>query len=354
MEHAYIESDSDDEGAGVGMPQDYEEEDEVSVQTHPMTLKGPVLARSTLLGKASEQEEQPITTTTTTTTTTTPQPTAPTAQPEKRKRGRPRKNSTGSTGAKAVSFASEAEVHEQPSQQPLQDPTPQPMYVPSRQEIQEWENQKTVQRLSERVIKEYERNAREKLKEKAKGGVDWDTAQALQEEEKKEKETLLRKIEMYYQYYPEECLETCTRKTKWSFKAPVGEMEEEINRCKRQLNIKRAKMGVEKAHIFLLYGLENLAISGFGIPAHNLAYEASKSKELFEEELAEIAIEHVDWFSMGAKTRYMFNVFLLFNKVVQANRKQMNAVSQNPQQTNVGAGISPLTEDELRARYGDL
>lgn len=279
-----------------GDEQEAYEYEEVEPSEIPEWLQGPVLSRSNILENrvssstnAGEAQQQP-----------TEQPIVE-EPPPKRKRGRPRKNSTGT-----VSFGG------------TQTFTPAP---PTASELRAQRRKEEGENIAAQYIPILEKKIKEERKKQ--GGVDWEINVALEEEERKQKETLMRKIEMYYKYFPEECFASSTRKSKWSYRTATQELEDEIRRCQKELDIKRAITGVHKAHLAFVYGLEKLAIHGFGVPVYNLAHEVSLSDEMFQEELAEIAIEHIDWFTMGAKTRYAYNLFMIFNRVLTENQRKM-------------------------------
>jgi hypothetical protein len=65
-----------------------------------------------------------------------------------------------------------------------------------------------------------------------------------------------------------------------------------------------------------------------GIPAHNFAQKATTAKEIFEDELKELAIDYYEIFgNAGVKTRYAMQVAMLFKEVVDQNSKYMTAAN---------------------------
>jgi hypothetical protein len=312
-ERALIESEEEEGGEYI----EYEEVDPSELAVGE-SLNWPVLSRTGLNGKDKD----------TTSETTEFHPVNPsTEQPAKKKRGRPRKNSTGS--GKSVSFAETSS-------------TP-PAPLPTEREIRDLENREEAQRIAAQQLRQFDKAVKDERKKL--GNIDWEVTQGMLQEERTEKETLLKKIEMYYQYYPEECLWTSTRKAKWSFKSSLHELHEEVNRCRKQLDIKRAQAGIENFHYTLCYGIETLAIEAVGIPLHGLTAEAARSKAVFQDVLNELAIDYVDWFTMGATTRYAFDMFLMVNRVYKANTERMAAMHR----TSMGPDAS-----ELADKYSDL
>jgi hypothetical protein len=216
--------------------------------------------------------------------------------------------------------------------------------LPTPAEAAKKERQDTAMKIASQVLPVFDKAVKEERKRLA--GVERDNVgMMLDEEERKVKEGLLDKIEMYYKLYPVECWETCTRRTKWSLRSPTKELEDEVSRCKRELNFNRALYATEKGHSMLMHGLEYAAINGFGVPAHGLAARAAQSKQLFEDELKELAIDHLDMFNMGAKARYFMQVAMLFKTVIDENSRFLSVQQGN---------VPPPSSSTVRANHEEL
>ncbi len=307
MEAAYIESTSLSEGEEVVWGGEGEEfapnaysDDELD--TGAGVINGPVLSRSALMASSFIPRAGAATTVVN--------------EPPKRKRGRPRKDSTGSVGS-TVTPAPQKTVRFQ-----QQDDEEIPR-LPTAAESARVNREREAMKMAAQMMPFFDKKVKEERKKS--GGVEWDITQVMAEEEREVKEGLLRKIEMYYKFFEDKCWATSTRKTKWSYRSSVKELEEEVKRCKKELDIERGYNALQKGHIFLVYGLEKLAIEGFGVPVHGVTKRAAESAQIFEDELKEIAIDHSDWFTMGAKGRYALQLFSLFNTVLNENRKLMQA-----------------------------
>lgn len=305
-----------DNGAGVWYSDGEKEIMEIA-------MNGPILSRAQLINK--DQLENNEDSGCCDSRTNSQAPITP-----KRKRGRPRKDS--GNAPKSVSF--------QPEEPPVRIPTPA--------EAAQKERRDTALKMASQMLPAFDKAVRE---ERKRSGVDWDVTVLIDAEERKQKEALLNKIEMYYRHYPDECWETSTRRTKWSLKTGLKELEDEVLRCKRELSMKRAMYMTEKGHSFLMHGLEYAAIHGFGVPAHGLADKAKRSRELFEDELKELAIDHLDMFNMSAKGRYAMSVAMLFKSVIDENAKFMVSSS---------TGVAPSSSEqkavneELLRKYANL
>ncbi len=161
-------------------------------------------------------------------------------------------------------------------------------------------------------------------------GVDYNTEEGDSDEtaEKLIRMKHLNTIAMYHQFFPK-LAASCPRRTKFSLKTPLRELEDEINRCKSVLKQDRAIDTVEKLDTFLDYGMEQMAIHGFGIRAQGLAAKGQASRAVVEEELKELAIKYSDKLDMSVEWRYLMKKLQLFGMVIEENERLYG--SKSPQ-----------------------
>jgi hypothetical protein len=232
----------------------------------------------------------------------------------KRKRGRP-------VGSKKVRFANDStgKLNEQMTRDYVEDAEDELLRRSremTRAKMAEWDR-KRKEDEDARLAEEEERMAEEEANE-----------------EFEIKREFLQKIEMYYQYFPE-LQASCPRKTKWSLKSSIKDLEGELFRCDNELSLKRSLYSVKKADLFLKFAIEKLLVHGFAVPAHGLAAEAEKSQVLIESELKELAIKYKDWLDVSVECRYICNLVQQVGAVLQRNDELIKQRSENMSKVNM-------------------
>jgi hypothetical protein len=153
-------------------------------------------------------------------------------------------------------------------------------------------------------------------------GTDEETAEKLM------KMKHLTTIEMNYKYFPY-LAASCPRRTKFSLKTPLRDLEDEINRCNNEKKQRRALALMKKLDIFTNWALQQVAIHGFQVRAQGLAKLAEQDQELVEEELKELAIEWRDVVDVSPTARYFMKTMQRMGELIEKNDQVYG--SKNPQ-----------------------
>lgn len=153
-------------------------------------------------------------------------------------------------------------------------------------------------------------------------GTDEETAEKLM------KMKHLTTIEMNYQYFPY-LAASCPRRTKFSLKTPLRDLEDEINRCNNEKKQRRALALMKKLDIFTNWALQQVAIHGFQVRAQGLAKLAEEDQELVEDELKELAIEWRDVVDVSPTARYFVKTMQRMGELIERNDKVYG--SKNPE-----------------------
>jgi hypothetical protein len=342
MSEAWIESEGESSLGGESGEQPVQQLEELlaSFETAP----GSKLGASVLSGIPSSPQEDHLTddflapevTTQNTTTTTT----------AKRGRGRPKgkqatKRSTPAVTTNAVATAQRkaAEVYE------LEEAATE-LNLTSQSAWQK-EKEETIDKLSSKAIRDLDIQIKQAKKQQAdamKEAVEFGYEADMSKEEWTAKNSLLKKIQMYYHHYPQ-LRETNERRGKWSAKTSFKDLQDEVNRCDSQLSLDRSYLTMCSIDLFNNYLAEIVLRQGFGVPAHGLAAEAKKSQMVVEDELKELSIKYHDWLETGPEVRYMIKFANRVSRVIERNHEIIKH----------GAPLEPAEEDvNFQNKYGDM
>ncbi len=266
-------------------------------------------------------------------------------KPTPRKRGRPRKSAAPLNASAPPKVPKNAALLNEVLEQAVEvNLTQQDL------QKQRWEEEKkdTIEKLSMRATRELDQQMREAKKtqaKQAKEAFEKGYEQALSEEELATKTNLLQQIKMYYRYY-ENLEATNERRSKWSLKTSIKDLQDEVTRCQDTLKMDRAYHTMGQLDVFFNYFIETVGIKAFGVPCHGLAAEAKQSQFIVEEEIKELSIKYHEYLDMGPETRYLLRVAQRFNTVLERNRSMM------------ARGMSPVNaaeqESNLQNKYSEL
>lgn len=255
--------------------------------------------------------------------------------PPVRRRGRPPKKSTNNSKQAAAVYNLEEAAKES---------------VVSIKDKWEQEKKDTVAKLSEKAARDLEREIKKAQSEKTtatKQGVEYGYAAKLSKEEMEVKEKLLKKINMYYSFYSE-LEESNTRKGKWSLGTPVKDLEDELQRCEKKLQLERAYGTMCTVDTLFNYFVEGVCIKGFGVPVHGLAAEAKNSREVVEDELKELSIKYCDYLETGPELRYLMKMAQRVNLVLSRNTAMMQ------RKAGPSEDYQSETQYKVNDKYSDL
>jgi hypothetical protein len=238
--------------------------------------------------------------------------------PVKRGRGRPRKSApktsnTSTTTTTTTALKKESLINEM--QEKGKD------LVLDTKEKWEREKKETVEKLSNKAVRDLDtkiRKAQKMADESARESVEFGYNAELSEKEHAAKMSLLKKIQMFYNFYPN-LKESNDRRGKWSLKTSIKDLQDEIARCNSQLSLERSFHTICQIDTLLNYGVEQILIQGFSVPCHGLAAEAQRSREAVEDELKELSIKYHEYLETGPELRYLMKFVQRVSFVLQRN-----------------------------------
>ena len=147
------------------------------------------------------------------------------------------------------------------------------------------------------------------------------------------KKSLLRKINLYYKYFPH-----LQGKKKFTVKSAIPVLEDEIDRCAEEVATGDILQNVKDADLLFATGLEVALVRFFNVNARGLRKHSEECQELIEKELREFAVKYNSFFTTGPEWRYMMHYIRRLYFVINGG---------------VGFNFGTMTEDETEM-YKDL
>jgi len=203
----------------------------------------------------------------------------------------------------------------------IEDPPPQappkkrgPKKVPVViDEGKDEEKRREREEEKEKAKREKEKKKQEKEKEKEYAQRERETKREEEEgDELLDREELLRKIQLYYSYFPS--LKTAR---KFTVQSKMGVLESELRRCQTGIKSDAALENVKRFDIILATVAE--VFLGAYYPVRGLKEEAERTQDIFENEYKELAIEYEYLFSCGPEFRYLMKFVQRILKVIKVN-----------------------------------
>jgi hypothetical protein len=213
-----------------------------------------------------------------------------------------------------------------------------------------------MEKASAPLLHQFDKHMKEQRgKDKARDmGVDLNLhpEMALDPEEYAIKTKLLQQIEMRYDFDTSGLLrDSCPRKTKWTYKCSIADLQNELRRCEQKRNISHALESMKSMDLLLNYAAE-LFLCKTGTPAQGLAAAAKESQDIIEEELQEMSIKYCDWFDFNPETRYLISSIKRIAAVVMQNRKRLEAQARSAATGPTTFPTNPL--NDLQAKFNSL